>query len=105
MCIRDRIQGEDPLLRVHVRGSTSAGTGTIEVWGATTTAGTLDTIVGSQDFTLGTDNRASGGYQPRAPLYFDVSGFYAYDVRCVTLSAGTLDVKATTVGAGSVAAE
>lgn len=100
------VQGGDVLLRVNVRGSASGGTGTIEVWTSDQTTGSLDDArVQSQTFTLGTDNRAATGYQPAQPLYFDIAGDVAYDVRLVALSSGTADLKATTLGAGSKAAE
>lgn len=99
-----QVQGGDTYLRVNVRGTVPGGTACFVVWTGGTDE-TLDSIAGIQTATLAVDNPGSAGYQPTIPLYFDVAGARVYDVRCVAVSAGTVDVKAATIGAASFAAE
>lgn len=61
-------------------------------------------LAGSQVATA-TDATDGTGYYDDDPLIFPLLGAHYYDVRVVDVSAGTVDLKAWTVGAASVAAE
>lgn len=61
-------------------------------------------LAGSQVATA-TDATDGTGYYDDDPLIFPLLGAHYYDVRVVDVSSGTVDLKAWTVGAASVAAE
>lgn len=98
------IQGFDTYLKVVVRGTDGSGAATACVVVTTGVSGTTqDAIAGVQTVTLTTHNLGDGYLAE--PLYFAVGGEHYYDVRCVAVSSGTVDIQAMTCGASSVVAE
>lgn len=103
---RQFISGGDTYLRVKVRGSSGSGAATACIMVlAAGTDGVLDSIAGVQTVTLSAFSIGGNGYQPLAPIYFDLSSETSYDVRVIAVSAGTVDLEANTCGAASIAAE
>lgn len=99
------IQGDDTYVKLKARST--VGNGAVTACFAVYTGGTdgvLDSIAGIQTVTFGIDSMTAGRYLAE-PIYFDVGGESVYDVRCVAVSAGTVDIKVNTCGAASHAAE
>lgn len=102
---RQPLVNSEAYVKVKVRGTIDSGAATacIVVYTAGV-GGTLDSIAGIQTATMLVDNLGGGGYLAE-PLYFAVDGEHYYDVRCVAVSSGTVDLQVSTCGASSVAAE
>lgn len=96
----------DPVLVVVPRHSAGSATAQIEV-GLYHEAGNVYSFLGVADVQTSTSTtRTDGtGYYPNAPLYFSLGAAKAYDVRVTAVSAGTVSLKAWTMGAASKAAE
>lgn len=101
---RQPIANSEAYVKVKVRGSVGSGaqTACIVVYTAGV-SGTLDDIAGIQTATVLVDNLGDGYLAE--PLYFPVDGEHYYDVRCVAVSSGTVDLKVSTCGSASVVAE
>lgn len=100
----------NPTVVVAPRFSASGATVLVEVWlyqRTGTSTNTLMTVSARQTATASTTLRdgAAGAYLVHAPLVFDSYGADVYDVRYRTISSGTVESFAWSVGANSAIAE
>lgn len=97
----------DTTIVVVPRHTASGGTATLVVGLYYWDAANGYSFMGVADVQTSTSTQYydSTGYYPVAPLYYTTAGATYYDVRNTAVSAGTVSLKAWTIGAASKAAE
>ena len=97
------IRGGDTTLLVVPRHTISGSTAEIEValYGP---GGQFRGIADVQTSTS-TERSDGTGFYPLRELYYPLGGAVSYSVQCTNVSSGTVSLRATTIGAASLAAE